>query len=135
MQERPDNYTMRKKERSCSRRDFLKLATAGVVGVGVVGWLRAGCADGAIICSRCSAEFDEGHSHQTGPVQGVYCPNCGVELSRLEYDLRKQSRFDVGKRKAGRVECVWDSAQVPFPNSSRVRRTDKPTLVLSELKI
>lgn len=135
MQERLDNSIVREKGRSCSRRDFLKLATAGVVGVGVVGWLRAGRADGVIICSRCSAEFAEGHSHQAGPVQGVYCPNCGVELSRLEYDLRRQSKLNVAKRNPGKTDCVWASAQVPFPNSSRVRRTDKPTLVLSDLKI
>lgn len=127
---------MTMKGKGYSRRAFLKLATAGAAGVGVVGWLRIGPGERVVVCSKCGAEFDEDHHYEVGPARGVYCPNCGVELARLEYDLRSELKFAERERgKSKEAKARWDYAQVPFPHPKLVRRTDKPAFVLSELKL
>jgi|GEM_PF-2081300 len=127
---------MKTTEQGYSRGAFLNLAAAGAAGAGVVGWLRFTGSERVVVCSKCAAEFAEGHHYKAGPVRGVYCPNCGVELTRLEYDLRQDAMFEDGdKAQSEEARRKWNYGQVPFPNPKLVSRTDKPAIVLSEIKI
>ena len=125
---------MKARSNGYSRRAFLKLAAVGAAGVGVAGWLRISRGQRVVVCSRCAAEFAEGHRYEAGPVRGVYCPNCGVELTRLEHDVRREPMFGDVEKGEGQG-AKWDYSQIPFPNSKLVRRTDKPAVVLSEIKV
>ena len=122
---------MKTAETGYSRRAFLKLTAAGAAGVGMIGWLRMSRGERIVVCSQCGAEFAGGHHYKAGTVHGIYCPNCGIELSRLTYDLRQEPLLT----EAEHTKVRWDCGQVPFPNPKWVRRSDKPAVVLSELKI
>ena len=70
-------------------------------------------------------------------MSGVYCPNCGIEISRLEYDIPSNFQFDYSRentKKKGQ-NTAWTYTQVPFPNAKRLKETDKPVAVLSRIKI
>jgi hypothetical protein len=120
--------------KSYSRREFLKTAAMGALAAGVVGYL-GGVRLGEITCSKCGGTFSDGHAHAEGPVAGVYCPNCGVELSRLEFDVDRnlRSMYPGGVSKRKKQGAKWDVAQIPFPNRKLVGKTDKPAVTFSEV--
>ncbi len=117
-----------------SRRQFLKAAAVGAAAIGAAGFLRPGRWS-EITCSRCGGVFDHGHRLEEGPVSGVFCPNCGVEIERLEFVVDRGIRFEypgrVSRRK-GRVK-EWNWTQVPFPNRKLLSKTAKPAVVLSDV--
>lgn len=117
-----------------TRREFLKTAALGAMAVGVVGYL-GGRRSREITCAKCGAIFRDGHEYKEGKVEGVYCPNCGVELSRLVFDVDQRARFPYSrvrsKRKGGK--SLLNYAQVPFPNRKLMGATDKPVAVFSEV--
>jgi hypothetical protein len=117
-----------------SRREFLKSAAVGVVALGLLGMPRSGKGID-ITCSHCGARFRDGHPHQEGSVSGVYCPGCGIEISRLVFDVDRDARFPypggVSKRRGKRV--LWNFAQVPFPNRKLLGSTNKPAITFSEV--
>lgn len=117
-----------------SRREFLKSAAVGVVAVSLLGLPRRGKGI-EITCSHCAACFKDGHPHQEGSVSGVYCPNCGIEISRLVFDVDRDARLSypgvVSRRKGKRSRSNF--AQVPFPNRKLVGTTDKPVVTFSEV--
>ena len=117
-----------------SRREFLKSAAVGVFAVGLLGLPRRGKGI-EITCSHCSARFRDGHSYQEGSISGVYCPNCGIEISRLVFDVDPRARDGYSTRVSKRKGQVsrWDFAQVPFPNRKLVGTTDKPAVTFSEV--
>ena len=88
-------------------------------------------------CPKCKAFYTQAHKHKDKHTSGVYCPNCGIELTKQAYDLAPNNRFHLifkSKRRNKRA-MVWDWAQVPFPNAGLIRQTDKPTVVFSEMQI
>jgi DNA-directed RNA polymerase subunit RPC12/RpoP len=124
-----------------SRRQFLQKVAVSAVALGVVGYASWGDDRGrtvSIRCSRCRARFNDGHRFNRGAVSGVYCPNCGVEITRLEFDVEQRTRFEYRAKAGGarkKPPPKWDCAQVPFPNRKRVARTRKPAVVLSDLNL
>lgn len=127
-------------KKQCTRREFLKMAGLSTAAVGILVYLKSpssGHAGQGIKCSKCNAVFNQGHKYKQGPVSGVYCPNCGIEISRLEYDVEYGSRFEYPRKKTRSKNKVssWECEQVPFPNSALVQETGKPAINLSEIRI
>ena len=124
-----------------TRREFLRKVAVSAAALGVVGYASWGDDRGRtthIRCSRCHARFSEGHRFSKGAVSGVYCPNCGVEITRLEFDLERKARFEYRAKPGGarrKPPPKWDYAQVPFPNRKRVSRTRKPAATFSDLNL
>ena len=121
---------------SVTRRKFLKTAVAASAVVGVLGWWRLGkdCVEQAgVCCSKCGASFPAPHAFRAGTVEGLYCPNCGVNIDRLVFDLKSQGRLQAASRKAVVALKSSRPVQVPFPDSRKVTQTDKPAFVLSSL--
>lgn len=122
-----------------TRRDFLRLAGIGTAALGYLVYLKSpdGLFTRHIECSSCGAVSNRGHKYEAGDVVGVYCPNCGIEINRLVYDINPRGRFrfnrKVSKRK-NRVES-WECVQIPFPNARLVQQTDKPAVSMKDLLI
>jgi len=125
-----------------TRRKFLEVGALAAVGLGVVGYVdRRGL--GGIVCSRCGTRFLEGHRHEEGTVEGVYCPGCGVEIRTLSFQVDRSVRFverargkeakGKGRRKKEPAALNW--AQVPFPNRRRVLETNKAAVAAEDLDV
>lgn len=122
-----------------SRRAFLKAFGMTVAGFTMVcvgtGHTSLIDADG---CLSCGAILVRGHDHTEGEHAGIYCPNCGIEMDHQRFDL------DGALQRFGAVESAmekqvpapqWDFSQVPFPNRSLVLRTNKPAVLLSDVRL
>ena len=122
-----------------TRRDFLKTAGMGAAALGILVYLKSPSVGSrqAIKCSKCGSVFADGHAHTEGAICGVYCPNCGVEISRLAHDLNDGLRVQYPRkaRRSKKRVTSWDCAQVPFPNRTLVQNTVKPATVLSNIRI
>ena len=121
-----------------TRREFIK-AAMGAAAVGMISSLPLliGRHRQGIRCSKCGAVFQAGHKYKEGPVSGVYCPNCGVELSRLCYDVNERLPLKYRRKSSQSRKRVagWEWAQVPFPNAVLIQETTKPSMVFSNIKL
>lgn len=123
-------------EGSCSRREFIKLAAGAVAAIGFLSGpqsLLGELVPGEIICGRCGGKFAVGNVHEEGPVSGVFCPACGVELTQLEYVGVNAS--PLGCEPETKKKILWDWAQVPFPNRKLVQDTSKAKTIFKDIRI
>ncbi len=120
----------------CSRREFIKLA-AGAAAIGFLSGPRSllgSLVPGDITCGRCGSTFVDGHVHEEGAVSGVFCPACGVELTRLEYVGLDAAGIKT-EAAANSKQVLWDWAQVPFPNRKLVEKTSKAGTIFKDIRI
>lgn len=123
-----------------TRRAFLLLTGATAAAAGLMKLLHVPADERVPIeglCPKCKAFYTQAHKHKGKHTSGVYCPNCGVELTKQAYDLAPNDRSHLGlkQRRRNKRKMVWDWAQVPFPNARLIRQSDKPMVVFSEMQV
>ena len=123
-----------------TRRAFLLLTGATATAVGLMELLHISAADRIPAegrCPKCKAFYTQAHKHKDKHTSGVYCPNCGIELTKRAYDLALNDRFHLvlKHRRRNKRAMVWEWAQVPFPNARLIRQSDKPAVAFSEMQI
>ena len=123
---------------NCSRREFIKLAAGAAAAIGFLSGPRSllgGLVPGDITCSKCGSVFVAGNVHEEGPVSGVFCPACGVELTRLEHVGMNVAPVEGDVKAKQKKQVFWDWAQVPFPNRKLLEKTSKAGATLKDIRI
>ena len=123
-----------------TRRAFLLLTGATAAAVGLMEFLHVSIADRIPAegrCQKCKALYTQSHKHKGKHTSGIYCPNCGIELTKRAYNLAPNDRFHLvlKPRRRNKRAMVWEWAQVPFPNARLIRQSDKPAVAFSEMQI
>ena len=122
-----------------TRRAFLALTGVAATTVGLMKFVHLSTADRIPAegrCPKCKAFYTQAHKYKDKYTSGVYCPNCGIELTKRAYDLAPNDRFHLvlkPKRRNKRA-MAWEWAQVPFPNAGLIRQSDKPVVTFSEMQ-
>ena len=72
--------------------------------------------------------------NEYGPDRTLHCPNCGRDVL--------ENRFKLIASKGGRNGSPlrwprrgWNPAQVPFPNPTHIEATDKPIVLMSQIRL
>jgi hypothetical protein len=106
-----------------TRRVFIGWTAGACVAGGLVGWpigMRRTCVCDAEIIAASNKGWDD-------EAEG-FCPNCGRTVARQMFKLRSRGWEPPHRHRRGAIAPRWDPAQVPFPNATLVKRTDKATL-------
>jgi hypothetical protein len=125
-----------------SRRDFFRrlaiaVASSFAWGTGVFAEPRQSVSGGKSTCRSCGATVICPNAYSRGSKAGLYCPNCGIEIDRLCYDLDSEYSFQ-GASEYRKQESVsgrqWKYAQIPFPNRNLVSQSPKATILMSDIR-
>jgi hypothetical protein len=102
-----------------TRRWFIQVTTVGLcAGMYAVGRLLRRSK-----CLACGAT-GVGHAHRERGLAGVYCPNCGINVTRGLWDVDRPSGNDA-----------MVSMDIPFPNRKLVIATDKPAVSMADFRL
>jgi len=87
-------------------------------------------------CFNCGGQKFKPHNFYDGPNAGAFCPNCGIEVNLGIYRLdgiSEKVNFGFKRNNVIKSELFWDPTQVPFPNRTLIKKTEKPALVFLDL--